>query len=161
MIREDIEARNAFLFTLEWLLAVTERYASPIEFGLAHIAYGNRQVLGDTYGAEEAVRQLIEVSRSLRQVFRKTDLVARDGTDLWILTPYTPATERISDKIMEIMEMASHHGLHVVDRDISIFSLPMADARQEANADILQFLMHLKENRDIYTRHNIRLPAIN
>src|SRR5512144_650430 len=104
MYQEKIEAREQFLFALKWLLAVTERYAGPIQFGLAHIRYENAKLLGDTYGAQHASQQLDDVWQSLRKSFRKTDLVARDGTDFWIIVPFTD--EKISDKIRYILESA-------------------------------------------------------
>jgi len=40
-VREENDAHEKFLFTLEWLLAVTRRYSGRLEFGLAHIDFEN------------------------------------------------------------------------------------------------------------------------
>ena len=88
MSREEIDTHEKFMFTLEWLLAVTKRYSGRLEFGLAHIDFENPKVLGEVYGAQQASHKLDDVLRSLRKAIRKTDLVARDGADFWILVPH-------------------------------------------------------------------------
>lgn len=158
MTQEDIEAREKFLFTLEWLLAVTKRYSGHLQFGLAHIDYENPGILGETYGAQKASQQLDEVSHSLRKAFRKTDLVMRDGVDFWILVPYTPADEKLVDKIKYIVETASQGGLQIVERDISIFSLPQAAVDLGEDCSALEFLSYLKKNHIALARHEILLP---
>lgn len=158
MYQEDIEAREKFLFTLEWLLAVTKRYSGHLQFGLAHIDYENPKILGETYGAQQASQKLDEVSHSLRKAFRKTDLVARDGVDFWILVPYTPTDEKLVDKIKYIIETASQGGLQIVERDISIFSLPQDAAELGEDFSALEFLTYLKKNHITLARHEILLP---
>lgn len=163
MFRQDIEARNAFLLTFEWLVAVMERYTCPIEFGLVHIAYGEKNELGEAYGAQEAIRQLAAVTLSLKKAFRKTDLVARNGADFWIIVPYTSATEKIYDKVLKILQDASHDDLHIVDCKIAIFSLPTKLTElQKSPAELtsLEFLAHLKDHEHVYAHHTFRLPAI-
>ncbi|MDO9602866.1 MAG: hypothetical protein Q7J02_11150, partial [Rhodocyclaceae bacterium] len=110
-----------------------------------HISFGNEMLLGNAFGAKEAVRQLIDVRESLMRAFRKTDLVARDGVDFWILTPYTPATENIADKIRSIIEQASLDGLDIADRHVCVFSLPLTDGHPIAeNRSALEFLRSIK-----------------
>lgn len=156
---EDLDAREKFLFTLEWLLAVTKRHAGGLQFGLAHINYETPKILGETYGAQKAAQKLDEVSRSLRKAFRKTDLVARDGTDFWILVPFTPAEEKLVDKIKYIIETASHGGLQIVERDISIFLLPNDAAEQDASCSAVKFLAYLKKNHIALASNEFKLPA--
>lgn len=163
MVRQDIEARTHFVHTLEWLIAVMHRYSSPIQFGLVHIAHGDKNELGETYGAQEAIRQLAGVTHSLKKAFRKTDLVARDGSDFWVIIPYTPATEKIYDKVLGILQAADHDGLRVVERETSIFSLPMNLTelnKESAQLTALEFLAHLKEHKLSYASHTFRLPSI-
>lgn len=144
MHQSDIEAREKFLFTLEWILAVSKRYQdSPLRFGLVHISVGNSQGLGEAYGAHGASRKLVEVSHALRGAFRKTDLVARDGVDYWVLAPYTPP-ENISDKIMDIVREASKNGLDIADRNVAIFSLPLKEPIHEASGSAQGFLQAIK-----------------
>lgn len=160
MISEDIEARNNFLATLEWLMAVTVRYACPVEFGLIHIEYGGNNELGEVYGAQEAVKQLAEVTHHLKKTFRKTDLVARNGSDFWVIVPYAPPTEKLYDKVVEILGDVEHEGLLVVDPEISIFDLTdnMAELdKQFKELNALAFLEHLKENKKSFAKHMLCL----
>lgn len=157
MYQEKIEAREQFLFALKWLLAVTERYAGPIQFGLAHIRYENAKLLGDTYGAQHASQQLDDVWQSLRKSFRKTDLVARDGTDFWIIVPFTD--EKISDKIRYILESASLGGLQIVERDISFFSLPLDGIGPSDELSAEELLAYLKKNHTSLAYREVVLPA--
>ncbi len=159
MSHEDLEARDKFLFTLEWLLAVTKRHSGGLQFGLAHINFETPKILGETYGAQKAAQKLDEVSHSLRKAFRKTDLVARDGTDFWILVPFTPAEEKLVDKIKYIIEAASQSGLHIVERDISIFLLPNDAATMDTSGSAVEFLAYLKKNHIALASNELSLPA--
>ena len=44
LVMSDIESRRAFLFTLEWLLALLKRYKNSLQFGLVHIEFGTNPV---------------------------------------------------------------------------------------------------------------------
>lgn len=159
MSMEDIDARDKFMFTLEWLLAVTSRYPENFRFCLVHIDYANPRILGEAYGAQWASQKLEEISRTLRLVFRKTDLIARDGCDFWVLLPYSPDTEKLVDKLKYVVEAASHGGLQIVERDISFFLLPVGSGQLKDIASAAEFLAHLKENHDSLALHEIALPA--
>ena len=160
MSQENFDKREKFLFTLEWLLAVTKRYSGGLQFGLAHIDYKTPRTLGETYGAQKAAQKLDEVSRSLHKAFRKTDLVVRDGADFWILMPFSYAEEKLVDKIKYIIETASLGGLQIVERDISFFLLPNDSAELDANSSALEFLAHLKKNHIALASRELSLPAI-
>ena len=159
MHQDDIAAHERFLYTLEWLLEVTKRYSGPLRFALAHICYGNPKLLGETYGAQMASQKLDEVLHSLRNAFRKADLVARDGLDFWIIVPFTPDDEKISDKIKYILESASLAGLQIVERDISLFSLPISDLPLKENISALELLAYLKKNHTSLAHREVTLPA--
>lgn len=154
----DIEACEKFLFTLEWLLAVKRRHPEPSEFALAHISHRHPAILGETYGAAIASRKLDEFSHALRRAFRKTDLVARYGTDFWILVPYTPASEKLVDKIKYITETASQSGLEIVERDISIFPLSGSLVDPEKGYSAEEFLRHLKRDHIALAHQEVSLP---
>jgi GGDEF domain-containing protein len=155
----DIEARDKFLFTLTWLLAVTKRSSGSFRFGLAHIGYENPKLLGETYGAKIASNQLDEVSHSLRKAFRKTDLVARNGSDFWVIVPFSPDIETINDKIKHISEIAKLAGLQIVERDISFFLLPLNNLPLSEDCDALEFLEYLKNNHASLSTREVVLPA--
>ena len=159
MSQEDFAARDKFLYTLEWLLAVTKRHTGALHFGLAHINYETSKILGETFGAQKAAHKLDEISHSLRKAFRKTDLVARDGADFWILVPFSPAEEKLVDKITYIIGTASQSGLQIVERDISVFLLPNAAAKMDENCTALEFLAYLKKNHAALANNELSLPA--
>ena len=159
MSQEDFAARDKFLYTLEWLLAVTKRYSGVMHFGLAHINYETSKILGETYGAQKAAQKLDEISHSLRKAFRNTDLVARDGADFWILVPFTPAEEKLVDKIKYIIDTASQSGLQIVERDISVFLLPNDAAKVDENCTAQEFLAYLKKNHASLAKNELSLPA--
>ena len=159
MSHEDFDARDKFLYTLEWLLAVTRRHAGGLQFGLAHINFETSKILGETYGAQKAAQKLDEVSHSLRKAFRKSDLVVRNGVDFWILLPFAPAEEKLVDKIKYIVDTASQSGLQIVERDISIFLLPIDMADLDENSTGLEFLTYLKKNHMALASKELALPA--
>jgi hypothetical protein len=161
MSHKNVATHEKFLFTLEWLLAVTERYAGCLQFGLFHINFENPRILGEAYGAQKASHKLDEALHSLQKAFRKTDLVSRDGVDFWILAPYTPADEKLADKIKHIIEMASESGLQIVERDLSIFSLPNDAAAPGPDSSALEFLAYLKKNHVTLARCELSLPPSN
>lgn len=163
MVTEDIESRSSFLAALEWLMAVTVRYDCPIEFSLIHIEYGDKNQLGEAYGAQEAVQQLDEMRLHLKSVFRKTDMVARNGSDFWVVVPCTPSTEKLQDKVREILGGAEHEGLRIVNPEISIFNVSDQRAdleKQFKDLNALALLEYLKANKKILAEHTFCLYPV-
>ncbi len=154
-ITQDIERREVFLSTLDWLLAVVERYADQFNFALVKIAYGNENELGNAYGAADASSQLAEVTQALQGIFRKTDLIARNGSDVWILFPYTPFSENIYLKIREVIDSANHDALHIVNRKIAIFTSPFKEKIPVDSA--LETLNYLDRNEGNLADHSFIL----
>ena len=151
-MQEDIAALERFMITLEWLMALHERHPNALHFGLIHVCFHNKQQLGQAYGARDATQMLSNLSAKLRQSFRKTDLVAREGTDFWILVPYT-LPDTVAQKVTQLVEMASDAGLDIVDRDVAVFSMPDPEIMQNmAFNSGGEFLAHLKANRQIAFR---------
>jgi GGDEF domain-containing protein len=164
-MNEDHEARERFLITLDWLLALNERYDNAVRYGLLHVCFHDRQVLGDVYGAQHAVNLLTGLAARLRKAFRKTDLVARDGTEFWILIPYTEP-QTVIDKVTQLVDLASQSGLDVVERDLAFFTLggandvPMPKSSRPLTA--LQYLDELRKHRLITHRWStLTLPRQN
>jgi GGDEF domain-containing protein len=151
-MQDDIDAFDHFKYTLEWLLAVLERHPDALQFGLIHVCFHNKEALGSRYGARDAVNMLRELASQLRKSFRKTDLVARDTTDFWILVPYTdPAT--VTEKVSQLVELASDNGLDIVDRDVAVFTLPDPQiTNMTAYDSARELLAYLKANRAIAVR---------
>lgn len=159
MLQEDLEALEKFLFALDWLLACGNRYPDHFRVGLAHIDYRNPQRIGDAFGANGGSRKLDEVAHSLRRTFRKTDLVARHGSDFWILLPHIPAIETVSEKIRYIVDTWSDDGLKIVERDISFFVVDRELMRLAEELTPLEVLAHLKEHHRRYATYEAALAA--
>ena len=148
-MQEDIVALERFMHTVEWLLAIYERNPNALPCGMIHVCFHNKQQLGQTYGARDALMMLAELSGKMRKTFRKTDLVGRDGSDFWILVPYT-SPDAVAQKVSLLVEIASDAGLDIVDRDIAVFSLPEPEIMQnKVFNSAVEFLEHLKANRQV------------
>lgn len=148
LIKKEIESRRAFLFTLEWLLALLNRYSSSIQFDLVHIELGSDHELGEAFGVQEAFKQLALLTTSLTNDFRKTDIMTRNVTDYWIIVPYDSNREQIQTKIVDIFNTSKHKDLNIINREISIFSLPLASSEDISNiTSAIEFLEYLKANK--------------
>jgi PleD family two-component response regulator len=160
LIKKEIEARRVFLFTLEWLLALLNRYASSIQFDLVHIELGSDHELGEAFGAQEAFKQLALLTTSLNNDFRKTDIMTRHVTDYWIIVPYDSNREQIQTKIIDIFQAAKHKDLNIINREISIFSLPLASSAAITNlSSATEFLEYLKANKKELATKKFTLSA--
>lgn len=159
-LKREIESRHIFLFTLEWLLALLNRYTSSIQFDLVHIELGSDHELGETFGVQEAFKQLALLTTSLAQDFRKTDVITRHVTDFWIIIPYDSNKEQIQNKIIDIFRRTKHQELNLINREVSIFSLPLpTSATATAPTSGLEFLQYLKENKKKLAGKTLKLSA--
>ncbi|OIQ91139.1 hypothetical protein GALL_269360 [mine drainage metagenome] len=160
IVINDIVARRAFLIILDWLLLLIQRFSNPLQFDMVHIEYGNNNELADNYGALDACQQLSLVTESLAKAFRKTDIVARDGTDFWVIAPYTSDDEKLHDKILRIFQEEKHHALNMVDREISIFLIPLTGIEiNKLPTKSIEFLNYLKVNKHHLASHTFRFSA--
>jgi len=161
MKTNDIESRTIFLNTLTWLLAVCERYSDQFNFALVKIAYGEKNQLGDAYGAPEASKQLSSLTESLQKTFRKADLIGRNGTDFWIIFPYTPFSDNIYDKIRSVIDEGDHEELNIVNREIAIFTSPFQIKDEPiGKLTALETLDYLKNHQSNYAKHVFHIEAI-
>lgn len=151
-MKHDAAAWEKFLYVLDWVLAVQVRYAGNLRHSLVCISFHDQKTLGDTYGAKDALRMLIELAQQLRHSLRKTDLVARNGTAIWVLIPFvTP--ESLLSKVAQIVEIAAANGLDIVDRDISVFSIPDAGILEGLDYDSAQdFLDTIGDKKNVAMR---------
>jgi GGDEF domain-containing protein len=148
-MKNDAGSWEKFLHVLEWVLAIKLRDPDNLDFSLAHISFGDKTILGNRYGAQQAAQMLYEFTHELSNTLRKTDIAARSGTDFWILIPHVEA-EGVVPKIAKIVEIAASNGLDVVDRDISIFALDDNVVLKENGLDSpLRFLDYVKNNRSV------------
>jgi len=151
-MHDEIKALEKLKTILEWLMGLQARNPGAMQFSLIHVCFHNTEILGRAYGAPDAAKMLQELARKLRLSFRKTDLIARECADFWLLVPYT-APETVTEKIALLVKIASEDGLNIVDRDVAVFSLPDPVVMQGMTFETAeQFLDHLKKNRLIALR---------
>jgi hypothetical protein len=157
----DIQLCSRFIDTLDWICQVLIRHADDINIALVKIAYGDDNSLGEAYGAPEALRQLSSLTHDLQNSFRKSDLVGREGTDFWILFPYTRVTDNIHDKLLDVLEGSAHNNLNIVEREISIFELPVIYQKATVKPeDALSLLHYVKANQSELASHVFRLANV-
>jgi hypothetical protein len=122
MVLDDMYARERFLFQLEWLLALEQRYHNVLQSGLVRVAYDPQDVHGLTFDAADAATQLGKLMACLKSSFRSTDLVAREGMNFWILTPFTQL-DPVMDKVRHVLTNAPENGLAIAKSDIRVYLL--------------------------------------
>jgi hypothetical protein len=124
-LHADDQAWEKFLYVLDWLLALQARYAASLRHSLVCVRFHDEQTQIDTHGARITLNMVVSLAREIGQALRRTDLVARDGTTIWALIPFvTPET--VLSKVAQIVDIAADQGLNIVDRDLSVFSVPDA-----------------------------------
>ena len=157
----DIQLCGRFIDTLDWICQVLIRHSDDFNVALVRIAYGDDNSLGEAYGAPEALRQLSSLTHDLQRSFRRSDLVGREGTDFWILFPYTRVTDNVYDKLMDVIQGSAHTNLNIVEREIAIFELPVIYTKALVKPDsATSLLKHLKINQAELASHVFRLANL-
>jgi hypothetical protein len=146
MVLDDMNARDQFLFHLDWLLSLEARYHHILQSGLVHVALNPADVHGLTYDAGDAAHKLGEVMTCLQQAFRSTDLVMREGMSFWILTPFTQL-DPVVEKVKTVISTAPKNGLEIAQSNVKIYLLRdhMSDTAAESKS-AEAFLDYLRSN---------------
>jgi hypothetical protein len=110
---------------IEWLVCQRPESAFA-RFSLFRVGFQNPQVLGNTFGASDAMRRLNQFGNMLASTVRHTDLVARDLTAFWILTPECNA-DMVGCRLCEIVNGVKQFGLDVVDCSVGAYLFPIKD----------------------------------
>jgi hypothetical protein len=97
-----------------------------------------------TYDAGDAAHKLGEVLNCLKQAFRSTDLVMREGMNFWIITPFTQL-DPVIEKVKNVISTAPKNGLEIAQSNIKIFLIRdhIKPGMTECNSgvDFLQYLL--------------------
>jgi len=132
---------DQLIVVLDWLR--NQRPDSAFShFGLFRIAFENPQILGSTFGASEAMRRLNQFGTKLSSTVRNTDLVARDLSVFWILTPECDA-EIVSGRLREIVIKVEEIGLDVVQCSVGAHVFPLEHANESSARVLLARLASL------------------
>ena len=92
-------------------------------FSMFRVGFENPQALGNQFGASDAMRRLNLFGNMLAATFRRTDMVTRDLTDFWILTPECNA-DIVGCRLCEVAGGVKDFGLDVVDCTVGAYLFP-------------------------------------
>lgn len=123
-----------FMAVVDWVMNQRSESAYA-RFCLFRIVFENPQTLGSTFGAAEAMRRLNQFGTLLASAVRHTDLVARDRSVFWTLTPECNAAilcSRLNDIVAKVEEL----GLDVVPCSVGAHVFPLEYA-EISNARML------------------------
>ncbi len=145
-MKNDAALWDRLLYILEWTLAIKLRHAEQLDFSMVYIKFDDKGKLGNLYGAMGAAQMLFKLTHELNDAMRKTDVVARSGSNFWVLIPHHEA-ESVVSKVAKIVEIAGKNGLDAVDCDISIFPLLNNEILKQGGLDSpLLFLDYVKSH---------------
>ena len=109
---------------LDWLL--NQRADSAFSrFFLFRVGFEDPRVLGNTFGAADAMRRLNQFGAALAATVRRTDLVARSLSEFWIAAPDCNP-DMVCCRLCEIAHKAEEFGLDVVECSVSAYKFPNA-----------------------------------
>ena len=130
-----------FMVVLDWLIRQRPDSAYS-RFCLFRIAFDDPQTLGQTFGASDAMRRLNQFGTLLANTVRRTDLVARDLSVFWILTPECNS-EIMGCRISEILIKVEEIGLDVVKCTVDAHVFPIENADVSSARVLLDSLASL------------------
>ena len=137
----NLASFEQFVVVLDWL--INQRPDSAYSrFCLFRIAFENPQILGSTFGASDAMRRLNQFGTMLASTVRRTDLVARDLSVFWILTPECNS-EIVGGRLSEIVVKVEEIGLDVVNCTVDAHVFPHENADLSSARLLLQSLASL------------------
>lgn len=122
MVLEALGSAEKFMAVLGWMIALGHRQAGALEAGLVHVHYDPQDVRDYTFSASDAAEQLDVIQNCLRDAFRQSDLICRDGIDFWILAPFTQI-EPILEKVQRVIQNAPQNGLSLARNNFRVFML--------------------------------------
>lgn len=148
-MKNDADSWGKLLYVLEWIIGVKLRHADSMNFSMAYISFDDMAMLGNRYGAMQAAQMLFELTHELDDTLRKTDIVARNGTDFWVLMPHIES-DSVVPRVSKIIAIAAENGLNVINHDISIFAIVGNDVLKQNDLDSpLRFLDYVKNNCNV------------
>jgi len=132
---------DQFVVVLDWVISQRPDSAYS-RFALFRIAFDHPEILGSTFGASEAMRRLNQFGLILASTVRRTDLVARDLSVFWILTPECNS-EILGYRISEIIIKVEEIGLDVVKCTVDAHVFPIENADVSSARVLLNSLASL------------------
>ena len=141
-----------FMVVLDWLIRQRPDSAYS-RFCLFRIAFENPQTLGSTFGAADAMRRLNQFGTLLASTVRHTDLVARELSVFWTLTPECNS-EIVRSRLDEIVMKVEELGLDVVPCSVGAHVLPLEYAEISGARVLLDHLASLPAHHRFGPAHD-------
>src|SRR4030067_1074258 len=100
---------DQFAAVLDWVM--NQRPDSPYSrYSIFRVGFEDPQLLGSTFGAADAMRRLNQFGGALAGTVRKTDIVTRDVSVFWVMTPECNA-DMVGCRLCDIVGKVKQFGL--------------------------------------------------
>jgi len=117
-----------FAAVLDWV--AKQRPDSPqSRYSIFRVGFEDPQLLGSTLGAADASRRLTQFGGVLAATVRKTDIVTRDVSVFWILTPECDA-DMVGCRLCEIAGKVKQFELDVGHCSVGAWLFPLPGAAE-------------------------------
>lgn len=114
---------DQFAAVLGWVM--NQRPDSPYSrYSIFRVGFEDPQLLGSTFGAADAMHRLNQFGGALAATVRKTDIVSRDVSVFWVLTPECNA-DMVGCRLCEIVGKVTQFGLDVGHCSVGAWLFPL------------------------------------
>lgn len=116
---------DQFAAVLDWVMKQRPDSAYS-RYSIFRVGFEDPQLLGSTFGAAEAMRRLNQFGSSLAATVRKTDIVTREVSKFWVLTPECNA-DMVGCRLCEIVGKVKQFELDVGPCSVGAWLFPLPD----------------------------------
>jgi len=126
---------DEFAAVLGWVM--NQRPDSPYShYSIFRVGFEDPQLLGSTFGAADAMHRLNQFGGTLAATVRKTDIVTREVSVFWVLTPECNA-EMVGCRLCEIAGKVKQFGLDVGRCTVGAWLFPLPGATESTARTLL------------------------
>ena len=126
---------DQFTAVLGWVM--NQRPDSPYShYSIFRVGFEDPQLLGSTFGAADAMHRLNDFGRTLAATVRITDIVTRDVSVFWVLTPECNA-DMVGCRLCEIVGKVQQFGLDVGHCSVGAWVFPLPGATESTARALL------------------------
>jgi len=126
---------DQFVAVLGWVM--NQRPDSPYSrYSIFRVGFEDPQLLGSTFGAADAMHRLNQFGGALAATVRKADIVTRDVSVFWVLTPECNA-DMMGCRLCEIVWKVKEFGLDVGHCSVGAWLFPLPGATESTARTLL------------------------
>ena len=129
---------DQFAAVLDWVMKQRPDSAYS-RYSIFRVGFEDPQLLGSTFGAADAMRRLNQFGSSLAATVRKTDIVTRQVSVFWVLTPECNA-DMVGCRLCEIVGKVKQFELDVGHCSVGAWLFPLPGATDSAASALLAHL---------------------